>query len=190
MDSGKKAMSPKRKAVKSPIRVSMSKVKAYSPSRKLLSKKKPARGRTVKREEKEDSSRSSSCSSSSSSSSSSSDGSYDKYKLPKGAYPPAFDICGYAEEVYDANKSSPAFEKNDFHKAMAMYSFVFSYEKELKNTKDMLFAAASYDGVKCALTCLFDNTEKLLKKTKAKQQEKNETIREIHMKNILGMLKK
>jgi hypothetical protein len=188
MDSKPKAMSPKRKMKF-----------AMSPKRKVMSpKRKTTRGRKSTKE--------SSSSSSSRSSSSSSASSYmkkkeskpvdhcKKYKVPKGAYPPGFDICGYAKELYDANKTHRSFEYADFHKVMAMYSMVFCYEKELKNIKNtkknMAFARSSYDGVESALTCIFDNTKEMLWKTESQEIGKNEDIRKVHMKNIMEMLKK
>lgn len=186
-------MDSKAKSVKSPMR----KIKyAMSPKRMSLAKsvmspkRKATRGRKLKKEE----------SSSSSSSSSSPEKTKvskpvdhcKKYKVPKGAYPPGFDICGYAKELYDANKEHKSFEYADFHKAMAMYSMVLCYEKELRtlkgSKKSMAFALSSYDGVESALMCIFHNTEDLLWKTGSQEIGKNEDIQKVHVKNIMGLL--
>jgi hypothetical protein len=188
MDSKSKVTSPKRK-----MKFAMSpKRKAMSPKRKAVRGRKP-----TKESSSSSSSRSSSASSVSSHTKKKESKSVDhckKYKVPKGAYPPGFDICGYAKELYDANKEHRSFEYADFHKAMAMYSMVFCYEKELKTIKNkkknMAFARSSYDGVESALTCIFDNTKELLWKTESQEIGKNEDMRKVHMKNIMEMLKK
>jgi hypothetical protein len=185
----KYVMSPKRMSLNNYFPVS----KAASPKRKTL------RGRSSKKEEHRRSE------STSSSSSSSSNSSYmkakvskpvdhcKKYKVPKGAYPPGFDICGYAKELYDANKEHKSFEYADFHKAMAMYSMVFCYEKELRvlkgSKKNMAFAWSSYDGIESALSCIFENTKHLLWKSEAQEIGKNEDIQKVHVKNIMTLLK-
>jgi hypothetical protein len=118
-----------------------------------------------------------------------------KYNVPKDVYPPGFEICGYAKELYDANREKKSFEYADFHKAMAMYSMVLCYEMELRNLhgkrnkkKLMSFAWASYDGVESALDCIFDNVKHLLWKSESDEILKNNDIREVHMKNILELL--
>lgn len=178
------------------------KVKTYrlamSPKRKTAS---PSRGRKVTKSKSKK--RDSSSSSRSSSSSSDSDCSCDnkkiskpsKYDVPKGVYPPGFDICGYAKELYDANKGKKSFEYADFHKVMAMYSMVFCFEKELrkinksKTKKNMKFAWASYDGTESALNGVFEECKHFLWKSEAEEKLKNLDIREVHMKNILELLK-
>ena len=183
MDSKSKIMSPKRKMkfVASPKRKFV-----MSPKRKVQ------RGRKATKENA--SVRSSSTSSKSSTSSGSSMSStMSKYHVPKDVYPPCFEICGYAKEIYDANRGKKSFEYADFHKAMTMYSMVFCFEKSLKaikGKKKMMFAWASYDGAESALTCIFDNTKMLLQKAEAEEVFKNEDIRGVHMKNILEILKK
>ena len=190
MDSKPKIMSPARKMkfVASPKRKFV-----MSPKRKVQ------RGRKVTKAKKDNaSSRSSSASSKSSVSSASSVDSVSsvhskKYNVPKTVYPPCFEICGYAKEIYDANRDKKSFEYSDFHKAMTMYSMVFCFEKSLRATKGkkkMMFAWASYDGAESALTCIFDNTKQLLQKAEAEETFKNEDIRTVHMKNILEILKK
>ena len=166
-----------------------------SPKRKfaMSPKRKVQRGRKVTKASA--SSRSSSTSSTSSMSSTSSGSSVHskKYNVPKGIYPPCFEICGYAKEIYDANRDKKSFEYADFHKAMTMYSMVFCFEKSLrtiKGKKKMMFAWASYDGAESALTCIFDNTKKFLANCEAEETFKNEDIRTVHMKNILEILKK
>ena len=182
-------MSPKRKSMKpsSPMRMKMKKPSSPVRGRKLITRK------LVKRD------------SSSSSRSSSSDSDCDcdtkkmskssKYDVPKGVYPPGFDICGYAKELYDANKEKKSFEYADFHKVMAMYSMVFCFEKELrkinksKTKKNMKFAWASYDGTESALNGVFEECKHLLWKSEAEEILKNQDIREVHTKNILEILK-
>ena len=166
-----------------------------SPKRKFVMspKRKVQRGRKASKSTKDNmSSRSSSVSSTSSMSSASSVHSK-KYDVPKTVYPPCFEICGYAKEIYDANRDKKSFEYADFHKAMTMYSMVFCFEKSLKaikGKKKMMFAWASYDGAESALTCIFDNTKKFLANCEAEETFKNEDIRTVHMKNILEILKK
>ncbi len=137
-------------------------------------------------------------SSTSSSGSSTSSGSIHskKYDVPRDVYPPGFDICGYAKELYDANRDKKSFEFADFHKAMSLYSMVFCYEKELRvlnakrNKKHIMkFAWAGYDGAESALDCIFDNVKHLLWKSEADEILKNQDIREVHMKGILNILK-
>jgi hypothetical protein len=166
-----------------------------SPKRKfaMSPKRKVQRGRKVTKSNA--SSRSSSMSSTSSMSSADSVSSVHskKYDVPKGIYPPCFEICGYAKEIYDANRDKKSFEYSDFHKAMTMYSMVFCFEKSLraiKGKKKMMFAWASYDGAESALSCIFDNTKKFLANCDAEETFKNEDIRTVHMKNILEILKK
>lgn len=204
MDSKTKArglaMSPKRKSSKalSPKRVAAKvtggKIKAtinsmaMSPRRlPAVKKDSPKRGRKG--------SRSSSSSRSSSNSSVKSHASL-KYNVPKDVYPPGFEICGYAKELYDANRDKKSFEYADFHKAMSLYSMVLCYEMELRNLngkrnkkKLMSFAWASYDGVESALDCIFDNVKHLLWKSESDEILKNNDIREVHTKNILSLLK-
>jgi hypothetical protein len=202
------AMSPKRKAskatsAKSPKRgaakVKDGKIKATIPTMGAMSPRRlPAvkKDSPIRRGRKGSRSRSSSRSSNSSRSSSAHSRMSSKYNVPKNVYPPGFEICGYAKELYDANRDKKAFEYADFHKAMAMYSMVLCYEMELRNIhakrnkkKLMGFAWASYDGVESALDCIFDNTKHLLWKSESDEILKNNDIREVHVKNILNLLK-
>jgi len=181
------AMSPRRKASAKKMSVASPKRMAMSPKRRG---RKAGAAKTMSSK-----SRSSSTSSSGSSTSSGSIHSK-KYDVPRDVYPAGFDICGYAKELYDANRDKKAFEYADFHKAMSLYSMVFCYEKELRvlnakrNKKHLMkFAWAGYDGTESALACIFDNTKHLLYKSEADEIMKNQDIREVHMKNILDILK-
>ncbi len=204
MDSKPKArglaMSPRRKASKA-SKASKA-VKAASPKRSLPKPMGMKATSPVRRGRKagvaKSRSRSNSRASTSSSGSSTSSGSIHskKYDVPRDVYPPGFDICGYAKELYDANRDRKTFEFADFHKAMALYSMVFCYEKELRvlnakrNKKHLMqFAWAGYDGAEAALDCIFDNVKHLLWKSEADEILKNQDIREVHMKNILNILK-
>jgi hypothetical protein len=184
-------------SMKSPKRKSM---KVSSPKRKSMKPSSPVRGRKVtksksKKRDSSSSSRSSSGSDSDCDCDTKKNMKHSKYDVPKGVYPPGFDICGYAKELYDANKGKKSFEYADFHKVMAMYSMVFCFEKELrkinksKAKKNMKFAWASYDGTESALNGVFEECKMLLWKSEAEEKLKNLDIREIHTKNILELLK-
>jgi hypothetical protein len=195
------AMSPKRKAAKatSPKRVAAKikdgKIKATMNSMAMSPRRLPAVKKASPKRRGRKGSRSPSSSRSSSNSSAKSHGSL-KYNVPKDVYPPGFEICGYAKELYDANRDKKSFEYADFHKAMALYSMILCYEMELRNIhakrnkkKLMGFAWASYDGVESALDCIFDNVKHLLWKSESDEMLKNNDIREVHTKNILSLLK-
>jgi hypothetical protein len=180
------AMSPRRKA---------SKASVSSPKRKLPKPMgmKMAVASPKRRGRKASGSAASPRSRSASSVGSSHSG---KYNVPLDVYPAGFDICGYAKELYDANRDKKTFEYADFHKAMCLYSMVFCYEKELRvlnakrNKKHLMkFAWAGYDGAESALKCIFDNTKNLLVKSEANEITKNQDIKEAHMKGILDILK-
>ena len=108
-------------------------------------------------------------------------------------YPPGFDICGYAKEIYDANRNKPSFKDSHFHTAMTYYSFIFCYEKELRvlaKSKMMwqLQGPTIIEGVEKALHKAFKKCEKLLVKANAVEIGKNHEIKEIHIKNIVKLL--
>lgn len=110
-------------------------------------------------------------------------------------YPPGFDICGYAKEIYDANRNKPSFKDKHFHAAMTYYSFVFCYEKELRvlARNNMMWQFQDHtivDGVEKALQKAFKKCEKLLVKANAVEIGKNKEIKEIHSDNILKLLLK
>jgi hypothetical protein len=110
-------------------------------------------------------------------------------------YPPGFDICGYAKEIYDANRNKPAFKDKHFHTAMTYYSFIFCYEKELRvlaKTKMMwqLQASTIIEGIEKALHKAFKKCEKLLVKANAVEIGKNKEIKEVHIKNITELIMK
>lgn len=108
-------------------------------------------------------------------------------------YPPGFDICGYAKEIYDANRNKPSFKDRHFHTAMTYYSFIFCYEKELRvlaKNKMMwqLQAPTIIEGVEKALHKAFKKCEKLLVKANAVEIGKNSEIKKIHINNIVKLL--
>lgn len=113
-------------------------------------------------------------------------------KRVKTSYPPGFDICGYAKEIYDANKGQKSFKDKHFHTAMTYYSFVFCYEKELRvlhNDKSkMTWKHESFEGVEKALHKIFKKCEKLLVKANTVEIGKNKEIAKIHTKNIVELL--
>jgi hypothetical protein len=118
-----------------------------------------------------------------------------RFNVPAGSYPPGFDICGYAKELFDENKGKRSFEYTDFHTAMFMYSNIFCYEKELRTyhnsfdmNKNLGWAPASFEGILEGLNKMFKKIGKLLKKVDAVAMHKHEEIKEIHTKNILGLL--
>jgi hypothetical protein len=110
-------------------------------------------------------------------------------------YPPGFDICGYAKEIYDANRNKPSFKDKHFHAAMTYYSFIFCYEKELrvlaKTKMTWQFQGQMiFDGIEKALHKVFKKCEKLLVKANASEIGKNKEIKEVHIKNITELLMK
>jgi hypothetical protein len=108
-------------------------------------------------------------------------------------YPPGFDICGYAKEIYDANRTKPSFKDRHFHTAMTYYSFIFCYEKELrvlaKTKMTWQFQGQMiFEGVEKALHKAFKKCEKLLVKANAVEIGKNKEIKEVHINNIVKLL--
>ena len=192
MDSKPKArglaMSPRRTASRAGKKMSIASPKRM-PVAKAMSPKRRGRKAGAAKPRSRSGSRASVRSSSSSGSSTSSGSIHSKkYDVPRDVYPPGFDICGYAKELYDANRDRKTFEFADFHKAMSLYSMVFCYEKELRvlnakrNKKHIMkFAWAGYDGTESALDCIFDNVKHLLWKSEADEILKNQDIREVHM---------
>lgn len=107
---------------------------------------------------------------------------------PEKVYPDCFEICGYAKELYDANRNSMAFNTEQFKTAMEIYSMIFCFEKDLRDGK--ISGYTSIEGTKALLDGSRATTKKLLEESYANEIEKNELIWDIHTKNILGLLEK
>ena len=103
-------------------------------------------------------------------------------------YPECFEICGYAKEIYDANRGRAAFTDPKFKEAMDIYSSIFCFEKDLK--AGTLEGYTSFEGTKNLLEGSFETTKQLLEDVDAAEREKNEDIAKIHTKNILEFLEK
>jgi hypothetical protein len=107
---------------------------------------------------------------------------------PTKSYPDCFEICGYAKELYDANRDSPVIEMEKFKDAMDIYSSIFCFEKDLRDGK--ISGYTSIEGMKALLDGSRETTQRLLESVDAKEIEKNKIIWDIHTKNILELLEK
>lgn len=103
-------------------------------------------------------------------------------------YPPCFEICGYAKEIFDANRDTVAFSNPKFMKAMEYYTNIFCFEKDLRN--DNISGYTSPEGMMNYLESTFDKTKELLMESMALESEKNEIIAKIHTKNIMELIEK
>jgi len=108
--------------------------------------------------------------------------------MSEKTYPDCFEICGYAKELYDANRDSPVFMMEKFKDAMDIYSSIFCFEKDLRDGK--IKGYTSIEGMKALLDGSRETTQRLLESVGAAELEKNKTIWDIHTKNILELLEK
>ncbi len=102
------------------------------------------------------------------------------------SYPPCFDICGYAKEIFDANRDSVSFSNPKFIEAMGYYSGIFCFEKDLRNNK--IDGYTSPEGMKNYLESTFKKVKELLDESMALESEKNVEIEKIHTKNIMELV--
>jgi hypothetical protein len=104
------------------------------------------------------------------------------------SYPPCFDICGYAKEIFDANRDTDAFSNPKFIEAMGLYSGIFCFEKDLRAGE--ISGYTSPEGMTNYLESTFAKTKELLTESMALEVEKNEEIAKIHTKNIIELVEK
>jgi hypothetical protein len=103
-------------------------------------------------------------------------------------YPVCFDICGYAKEIFDANRDTDAFTNPKFKKAMEFYSGIFCFEKDMK--AGLITGYTSPEGMMNYLESTFEKTRELLDESMALEAEKNTEIANIHTKNIMELIEK
>jgi hypothetical protein len=104
------------------------------------------------------------------------------------SYPPCFEICGYAKEIFDANRDTVAFSNPKFMEAMGYYSGIFCFEKDLRDGK--ISGYTSPEGMMNYLESTFSKTQELLTESMALEVEKNKEITKIHTKNIMELVEK
>lgn len=104
------------------------------------------------------------------------------------SYPPCFEICGYAKEIFDANRNVDAFSNPKFREAMGLYSGIFCFEKDLRDGK--ISGYTSPEGMMNYLESTFKKVKELLEESMALEAEKNEEITKIHIKNIMELVEK
>lgn len=104
------------------------------------------------------------------------------------SYPPCFEICGYAKEIFDANRDTDAYTNSKFREAMGYYSGIFCFEKDLRDGK--ITGYTSPEGMMNYLESTFEKVKELLSESMALEAEKNEEITKIHTKNIMELIEK
>ena len=104
------------------------------------------------------------------------------------SYPPCFEICGYAKEIFDANRDTVAFSDPKFREAMGLYSGIFCFEKDLRD--DKITGYTSPDGMMNYLESTFKKVKELLEESMALEIEKNMEIEKVHTKNIMELIEK
>jgi len=102
------------------------------------------------------------------------------------SYPPCFEICGYAKEIFDVNRDTVAFSDPKFIEAMGLYSGIFCFEKDLRNNK--ITGYTSPEGMMNYLESTFKKVKELLEESMALEAEKNIEIEKIHTKNIMELI--
>lgn len=102
------------------------------------------------------------------------------------SYPPCFEICGYAKEIFDANRDTVAFSDPKFIEAMGLYSGIFCFEKDLRANK--INGYTSPEGMTNYLESTFKKVKELLEESMALESEKNIEIEKIHTKNIMELI--
>jgi len=108
--------------------------------------------------------------------------------IDEKSYPPCFEICGYAKEIFDANRNTDAYTDPKFREAMGYYSGIFCFEKDLRD--DKIPGYTSPEGMMNYLESTFEKVDELLKESMALESEKNKDITKIHTKNIMELVEK